>query len=122
MRYLKALLGLPKDHCWTPENWAEFSKLDSKQLAEELRAPLEEVESVLFIRPQHFYTQVPLPLSDADLRFFVAEVASMNLNAQLYVSIFRFVFLKTAEEFVDQSPSWQDEWQKCQAGIQEYDK
>ena len=121
MRYMKALLDLPRDHCWTLRDWAELNKLDSKKLVEELQAPVEEVESVLFIRPEAWYTQLALPLSDDDLRYFVAKVASAHnyRHALLYASIFRFIFGRSAEDFIDDTHSWQDEWQRYQASIQD---
>ena len=76
MRYMKARLGLPKDHCWTPEDWREISRLDSKQLAEQLQAPLELVEEQLFIGEENWYTQPALSSSDSDLRLFVAQVTA----------------------------------------------
>ena len=116
---MKARLGLPKDHCWTPEDWREFCQIDSKQLAEELQAPVEEVENALFLKEEHWYTQPTLPLSGADLRLFVAEIVSIShfKNAKLYAGMFRFIFGKSAEEFSDYTHSWlDDDWQ---AGIEE---
>ena len=42
--------------------------------------------------------------------------------SKLYAGMFRFIIGRFAEDFANQAPSWQDEWQKCEAGIQEYDE
>ena len=123
MRYRRERLALPKDHFWTIEDWREFSKLDSKQVAEELRAPLEEVENVLFLKEEHWYTQEALPLTDTDLCLYVAKVSSdaEHPNRKLFARMLWAVFGETAEEFADSPHSWQDEWQNCQAGLDKDD-
>lgn len=67
MRYRKALLQLPKDHCWGEEEWRDFEVLNSYAMARELKAHWHEVDSVLYVRKEDWYTQEALPFSDADL-------------------------------------------------------
>ena len=119
MRFRKQCLGLPKDHCWTLQDWADFSKLDSKQLAEELQVPVEQVEDGLFLPEEWYYAEKPLPVSDSDLGLFVGRGSDGPMahtyarNPELHASMFRSVFGKSAEEFVGHISSWQDDCQKC---------
>lgn len=118
MRYRKQCLGLPKDHCWTVQDWAEFAKLDSKQLAEELQVPVQQVEYSLFLPEKSYHAQKPLPLSDSDLGLFVGRCLDLPFARyyaqypQLYASMFRSVLGKSAEEFVGHISSWEDECRK----------
>lgn len=106
-------MQLPKRHCWRLQDWAEFSMLDSKQIAQELRAPLEEVEAVLYPEAEKWCTQEAPMLADANLGFYVAKVLSRSdlPYAKLFAGMFRTVLGESVEEFADRTRSWRNPWQ-----------
>lgn len=96
MRYRKFLLGLPESHCWMPEDWMKFEKLDKRELAEELKAPLEQVESLFPEQEDDRYMQEALPMPDFLIESFVMSFKPWMRNAQLYASIFQQLFGRQA--------------------------
>ena len=96
MRYRKFLLGLPESHFWVREDWMQFEKVDKHALAEELKAPLEQVESLFPEGEEDCYSQEAMPISEDVLLAFVESVEPWMRNAQLYDSIFQQLYGKLA--------------------------
>ena len=100
MRFRKVRLGLPLNHRWTLQDWVEFAKLDSKQLAEELQVPVEQVEDGLFLDEEPCLTERPCEVSCRDICHFVGRGCNNDLpnpqlfakNSQLNASMYRAVF------------------------------